>query len=211
MYHNINGSPESHDDVIRRAVAQLRAPLPIDSALDARIMAAVRAEGQHIVRTGSVGGRRAVWGWMVSLACVSLATVLLLGTRSHTSATHTNVMSRAVNVSPATIADADTTAARRAVRTLQKVRFEFVTHELQGIYRVAIVGSFNGWDKSATPLYSLGRGHWAADVPLLPGRYTYQFVINGQKWVPDPGALRDAGTDFGTSNSVVTIAAGGVT
>jgi hypothetical protein len=72
MYHDINdGSPESHDDVIRRTVARLRAPLPIDSALDARIMAAVRAEGRHIVRTGAVGGRRAVWRWMVSLACVS--------------------------------------------------------------------------------------------------------------------------------------------
>jgi hypothetical protein len=39
----------------------------------------------------------------------------------------------------------------------------------------------------------------------------YQFVINGKQWVPDPKAPRDANADFGTSNSVITVAEGGIT
>jgi hypothetical protein len=213
MYLNLeDGSPEQYDgdDVIRRAVTQLREPLPIDSTFDARVMAAVRAE-ENAMRTAGVGRRRVIWGWSMSLAFASVATLVLLSVRSHIGAAHTSAPNRPVYASPVAVANAGTITAAHASRTPQKVRFEFVTLELRGVHRVTIVGSFNGWNTAATPLRPVGRGRWATDIPLLPGRYTYQFVINGRKWVPDPGAPRDAGSDFGISNSVVTIADGGVT
>jgi 1,4-alpha-glucan branching enzyme len=74
--------------------------------------------------------------------------------------------------------------------------------------RVAIVGDFNGWDASATPMQSKrepasGRATWSAQVALAPGRHVYAFVIDGQRWLVDPLApqVQDAG--FGPSNAVI--------
>jgi 1,4-alpha-glucan branching enzyme len=33
-----------------------------------------------------------------------------------------------------------------------------------------------------------GRGVWSIVLPLPPGRYEYQFIINHETWVLDPAA-----------------------
>jgi hypothetical protein len=73
--------------------------------------------------------------------------------------------------------------------------------------RVAIVGDFNDWDPTATPLQADGStgGTWSVVVPLRPGRYRYSFVVDGDRWVVDPGAPRAVDDDFGPASSVVTI------
>ncbi len=70
---------------------------------------------------------------------------------------------------------------------------------------VTVVGDFNDWSMSATPLERAERdGLWYVTVPLVPGRYRYAFVVNGTVWRSDPEA--PAGEDeFGRSNSVVTV------
>jgi hypothetical protein len=65
---------------------------------------------------------------------------------------------------------------------------------------VALVGDFNDWDPSATPLRS------SAVVPLRPGRYHYTFVVDGTQWRRDPAAPRALEDDFGTPTSVITVA-----
>ncbi|MGI8548013.1 MAG: isoamylase early set domain-containing protein, partial [Gemmatimonadaceae bacterium] len=84
---------------------------------------------------------------------------------------------------------------------------QFVRFSLTGARatNVTVAGTFNGWNASATPLRQVDSVTWVADVPLKAGRYTYQFVLDNRKWVPDPHAPRDTGDDFGTSNSVVTV------
>ncbi|MBL8989145.1 MAG: isoamylase early set domain-containing protein [Gemmatimonadetes bacterium] len=70
---------------------------------------------------------------------------------------------------------------------------------------VTVVGDFNDWNVSATPMArAAGDGVWSVTVPLAPGRYRYAFVINGTTWRGDPeaAALED---DFGQPSSVVTI------
>lgn len=68
---------------------------------------------------------------------------------------------------------------------------------------VAIVGDFNDW--KPTPLSRKGSA-WEIRVRLAPGQYNYAFVIDGARWVPDPRAPRNAVDDFGSPNSVVSVA-----
>lgn len=70
------------------------------------------------------------------------------------------------------------------------------------VKEVAIVGDFNGWDESATPM-ARTNGKWAAEVPLTPGRHVYAFVVNGQRWVVDPMAPQVPSDGFGPTNAVV--------
>jgi hypothetical protein len=71
--------------------------------------------------------------------------------------------------------------------------------------RVTVVGDFNDWDPTATPLHRAGDNAWWAVVRLPAGRYHYAFVVDGSRWVTDPSAPRDADEDFGHASSVVTI------
>jgi 1,4-alpha-glucan branching enzyme len=70
---------------------------------------------------------------------------------------------------------------------------------------VAVVGDFNDWSFSATPLArQAGDGMWWVTLPLRPGRYRYAFVVDGTRWRSDPNAPA-AEDEFGRPNSVVTI------
>jgi 1,4-alpha-glucan branching enzyme len=71
---------------------------------------------------------------------------------------------------------------------------------------VSLVGDFNDWDESATPMAPRGAdGIWSVTVPLAPGRYQYSFLVDGVTWVADPAAPRALEDDFGRPNSVVTV------
>lgn len=74
---------------------------------------------------------------------------------------------------------------------------------------VTLAGSFNEWDPARTPLTPAGEaGVWTVTLPLPPGQHTYSFVIDGQRWLPDPAAPAvDDG--FGHRNSVMIVSATG--
>lgn len=75
-----------------------------------------------------------------------------------------------------------------------------------GASTVTVVGDFNDWNTTTTPLSRARSGNsWKVTVLLPPGRYNYAFVVNGTKWVPDPIAPRTTADDFGAPNSVVTV------
>jgi hypothetical protein len=90
---------------------------------------------------------------------------------------------------------------------LVTVRFLIVA---RGAGRVSLVGDFNGWNPSATPLRRASDGSsWIAEVPLAPGPHVYAFVVDGNV-VTDPAAPVAAGeSDFGVRNSVVFVGGGG--
>jgi hypothetical protein len=70
--------------------------------------------------------------------------------------------------------------------------------------QVSVVGDFNGWSPTATPMSRQG-GTWTVAVPLEPGRHIYAFVVNGEQWMPDPAAPLSPEDGFGVSNSVVLV------
>jgi 1,4-alpha-glucan branching enzyme len=52
--------------------------------------------------------------------------------------------------------------------------------------RVYLVGSFNAWCPTVTPMYEKGKsGHYGVGLKLARGRYAYKFVSAGQ-WFADP-------------------------
>jgi hypothetical protein len=70
-------------------------------------------------------------------------------------------------------------------------------------HEVAVAGTFNRWDRHATPLVRTD-GLWTATLTLPAGQHQYAFVVDGARWVPDPGAPAvDDG--FGRRNSVLTL------
>ena len=83
----------------------------------------------------------------------------------------------------------------------QSLQFVLVAPEASA---VVLVGDFNDWNVSATPLVRAEGGVWTVTVPLAPGRYRYSFVVDGRVWRNDPeaAALED---EFGRPNSVVTV------
>jgi 1,4-alpha-glucan branching enzyme len=77
-------------------------------------------------------------------------------------------------------------------------------------HQVVVVGDFNHWDTHATPLRRTPSGTWRATVRLKPGAHAYSFVVDGNRWVTDPAAPLAPGSDFGSPNSLVTVAPGAI-
>ena len=73
-------------------------------------------------------------------------------------------------------------------------------------HTVAIAGDFNGWNPQANVLEDPeGDGIWTGTLKLEPGRYEYMFVLDGEKWFPDPNALRYVKDGFGNRNAILEI------
>jgi hypothetical protein len=74
-----------------------------------------------------------------------------------------------------------------------------------GAKSVSLVGDFNDWDASRTPMERVsGDGVWSVTLPLRPGRYEFQYEVDGARRVTDPSRPQTS-SDFGSPNSVVTI------
>jgi len=73
-------------------------------------------------------------------------------------------------------------------------------------HTVAIAGDFNGWNPQENLLEDPeGDGIWTGTLKLEPGRYEYMFVLDGEKWFPDPNALRYVKDGFGNKNAILEI------
>jgi len=73
-------------------------------------------------------------------------------------------------------------------------------------HTVAIAGDFNGWNPQENLLEDPeGDGIWTGTLNLEPGRYEYMFVLDGEKWFPDPNALRYVKDGFGNKNAILEI------
>lgn len=171
-------------DVTARVAASLKAAVRFDPALDARVMAQVTALPVH--RPGGSLGR--VWSWLrrprtfaVSplaglAAAAGIAAIVFVATRSGT-----------------------------ATATGDRTPVEFLLVAPRAA-SVMLVGDFNDWTASATPLRSAAAGGlWTVTVPLAPGRYRYAFVVDGKRWQPDPSAPPAPDDEFGSPASVVTV------
>ncbi|HVM46485.1 MAG TPA: glycogen-binding domain-containing protein [Candidatus Acidoferrum sp.] len=85
---------------------------------------------------------------------------------------------------------------------LEKVSFDWVFPKARQVF---IVGTFNDWQPTATPLRKCGGDRWLLDLALKPGRYEYRFVVDGQM-TDDPGRSPEAAKSAG-HNSVLVVCA----
>jgi hypothetical protein len=178
---------EAGDELLTRIADQLKRPVTLSPGLDARVMAEVRARPR----------RRRQWLLrrytfdITPLGMLARAAVLAAIVVGATLATQ-RIRTPAVPASVVTAASATSDVP-------------FVLYAPDA-HSVALVGDFNGWDRTATPLRPAGSaGAWVVSVPLPPGRYRYAFLIDGARWLPDPAAPRAPDDDFGTPNSVLMV------
>jgi hypothetical protein len=76
-----------------------------------------------------------------------------------------------------------------------------------GAEQVAVVGDWNEWEPGSDLLHDKdGDGVWETRIEVPEGReYRYQFLIDGEKWVADPGAAISVDDGFGGKNSILDI------
>jgi len=84
------------------------------------------------------------------------------------------------------------------------VKFSFVAPAAKQVY---LVGDFNDWDVSKTPMAQSG-GTWTVVVPMAAGRHQYSFVVDGKSWSSDPNAPSAPDDGFGHTNSVKIVSRG---
>jgi hypothetical protein len=209
-------APDERDDAFaERIAAPLRAAERPDPLLGARVVTALRAnssEGapapvalladRHASAPPARPGptRRRAW-WQAKLtigvaplaglaaaACLVVA-VLVVGRKSNVA-------------SPGATDGRIAAAPPTRVDTVQLVRFVLVATDARS---VALVGDFNGWDRSAVRLTRSGSGVWSATVRLPAGRHEYAFLVDGERWVADPNAPSSIEDEFGVESSVVTV------
>ncbi|MEP0547402.1 MAG: alpha-amylase family glycosyl hydrolase [Rhodothermales bacterium] len=88
-------------------------------------------------------------------------------------------------------------------RVLTPHRFTF--RATAPVSEVFVIGQFNDWSRSATPLADPdGHGVWETTVPLEPGRYEYKFTADGAE-VLDPDNPARVPNGLGGTNNVLTI------
>jgi len=71
---------------------------------------------------------------------------------------------------------------------------------------VALVGDFNAWDGSATPLTrDSASGAWSVVAHVSPGRHVYAYLVDGKVLTLDPRAPKTRDSDYGTEQSVIIV------
>ncbi len=68
---------------------------------------------------------------------------------------------------------------------------------------VSIAGSFNEWNKDASPMKETAGGMWEAEIEVPAGSHQYKFVINNSVWVSDPSNPETMDDGQGGKNSVI--------
>jgi hypothetical protein len=174
------------DPALQGVVAALRAPVDAAPDFEARVMHAVRETARVPEITHSPWWRRrsiTISPAAAMALAASIAFIAFIGARS-------------IEFSSVQQAALPSTAST------ELVRFVYVDRNAS---EVSLVGNFNQWQKDATPMQATGvPGVWAVAVPLAAGIHEYAFVVDGERWAPDP--LAPGKTDeFGTESSVIRV------
>jgi len=91
---------------------------------------------------------------------------------------------------------------RASDQLAQPVQFSIQAGEASS---VAVVGDFNEWDPSGTPLTRSRSGEWSVTLSLPPGRYRFSFLVDGRTWVADPERQPMPDPDFDVPTSLVLV------
>jgi hypothetical protein len=198
--------PMDMDDAFGAFVTRLQAMPVSDPRSRAAILARVRGRRQSPWRAALV------WAWQPSVPVLAAAAVVV-------AALGAGYAGRVLVEPPQPVvaaADGDATGALvpaeffpvadAAGARLIPTQFWF---EAPNANRVAIVGDFNGWNRSAATaaLKDPARnGVWEVTLLLPPGRYTYAFLVNDSILVADPRMPREPeDPDFGRPRSAILV------
>ena len=193
---------DERDELIERVARTLAVLPPARPAAVLEIMSAVHS--RRVARR-SLPARFA--GWMrapslsVASAAMLAAATLAIGFVSGGSFNHTTAGFERATAGGVTslLPVADAMGAERAVPVP-------LVLSATGARAVAVVGDFNDWDPTATPMRRFGAGGpWTATVMAKPGRHVYAFMVDGVL-TTDPRAPTVKDIDYGGEASVLMVA-----
>ncbi len=70
-----------------------------------------------------------------------------------------------------------------------KVKFALSKEQVANAKSIALVGEFNNWDISATPMRKQESGVYASTLNLdVDQTYQFRYVLDGTTWINDEGA-----------------------
>lgn len=196
---------EEFDPFIAEIARELKHPVALDARFDARVMAALEPTVIPITvhRSAARPWYRRTFSFSVSQVAGLAAAAALVGVVAM------NVMK------PGAPAGSTVAALPEGAMALQPVADVSVDEnapvQQQFILiaptasSVSLVGDFSDWDASRLKMERVSAdGAWSITVPLVPGRYEYQFEVDGKQRVTDPTRPATS-SEFGSANSVVTV------
>jgi hypothetical protein len=200
---------EPHDELLNRAIQELRTLPPLDQDAVSRIVsAASRSRAAGAAEDLDVGEPRrgrffrlpAVIGIAAAAAIVGfVAGVQLLSTKTSGPRAPAPIAARG---------GAESLTVRRAAEVTPNADATLIvkqfTFRSRVAHRVTVVGDFNGWDPSANPMSrEEGGALWSVNVSLSLGRHVYAFLVDDTIVQTDPDAPVTKDPDFGVKGSVV--------
>jgi 1,4-alpha-glucan branching enzyme len=92
-------------------------------------------------------------------------------------------------------------------KTLCRVTFKIGEGMGNTAQKAHLVGEFNNWSTSATPMTRLKNGAFKATLDLEKGReYQFRYLLGQNHWENEPDADKQLPTPFGDSrNSVIAV------
>ena len=194
---NDNRPPDESDGAAERDIAlRLRAwhekRHPLAGAVERAIGYVERREAQLNGLTKSKSSRGSMSRfWPLAAAAVLLAVVWQ-------QRADRGVSSLAQEWQPSPVIGGSTDGAnRRVVRFAVALPSEFPKD-------VRLVGDFNGWGAPGLVLQrNPVTGRWEGRLELAPGLHHYTYLVDGDRWVVDPGAPTDGDELLGATNAIV--------
>ncbi len=195
---------DEFDPFIAEIARELKHPVALDARFDARVMAAIepavipigvhRATARPWYRRTVSFSISQVAGLAAAAALVGVVAMNLVepGAGSRAAVADRGRM-------PALVSVADVAVDENAPVAQQ---FILVAPSAAS---VSVVGDFNDWDASRFKMERVSPdGAWSVTVPLSPGRYEYQFEVDGKLRITDPTRPQTS-SEFGSANSVITV------
>jgi len=193
------------DEVIERAARSLSALPAADPRATARIMAAVRTRRsapRSVVALFFDRVRQPSLSWAGAGALAAAALVIGFVSRpaiEGAGPAESIGQETAVAAQPGEVVPASSSHEARPVPVA-------IVFEARNAKSVSVVGDFNGWDATKSPMKRFGNnGPWTVSVSVKPGRHVYAFLVDGSTLVADPRAPRARDLDFGGDASVLMV------
>ena len=193
------------DPLIEQIASELRRPVRLDARFDDRVMEAI--EAPDVIPLRPLLPRRPwiLTPWTVSvyplgaLAAAAVFLFIALSAREEGSTARQPQVAQSPSVAaPVPVVNASLNNDA-SIRTHQ---FLFADPDAR---RVAVIGDFNDWDVTRTPMTRMNdAGLWSVTIPMRIGLHEFQFVVNDSLRFNDP-TLPKSRSEFGTPNSLITI------
>ena len=91
-------------------------------------------------------------------------------------------------------------------KSLCKVTFKLPKEAVKGAESVTIVGDFNKWNVTQTPMKKLKNGSFTLTLELPCNReFNFRYLVDAHRWENDWFADKYVPNDFGEDNSVVSL------